>query len=603
MADHLSSGRINVSLIRDDALRLFLDYLDKCPGAKALFWDEKLSGPFGLIAKFALLKEHDVAEMFPVKPNYFPSVEAHNIIFIVRPKLNLMDIIADYVLKVEGTRNSKKEFHILFVPGKNVLCEEKLSQRGVWGNFTNIFDCNIELFPVDSDLLSMEMETSFKECHVENDLTSMHHVAKALMTIQAVYGIIPNIYGKGKCAKQVYDLMSRLRRELSGREPQTSPQIDSLLLLDRSIDLISVLATQLTYEGLLDEIFGVRNNIVNIPEKSKSADGQAMPDELKKYELKSSEELFVELRDKNFNAVGPILSKKAKKLTALVDERHAAKTIPEVKQFVTKLQYIQDAKKSLATHTTMAELIKEVTISEQFLKSLQTEQEFMNGNDTDKINAHIEDCIAKQEPLMKVLRLICLQSLTNNGLKQKQLDYYKREIIQTYGYQHCLTLDCLEKADLLKPQGNRTYSVIRKTLGLIDEKVDEQNPTDISYVHSGYSPLSVRLAQFLSQPGWRAIPDVLQLLPGPTVEGVQKVPRGLRKRRSSSSSLQSSGGGDEPRVTLVFFLGGCTYAEIAALRFLSQQEAALTEYLIATTKLVNGNTFLENLQEELKAPS
>lgn len=38
----------------------------------------------------------------------------------------------------------------------------------------------------------------------------------------------------------------------------------------------------------------------------------------------------------------------------------------------------------------------------------------------------------------------------------------------------------------------------------------------------------------------------------------------------SVSSLQS--GADEPKVTLVFFLGGCTYAEISALRFLSQQD-------------------------------
>lgn len=49
-------------------------------------------------------------------------------------------------------------------------------------------------------------------------------------------------------------------------------------------------------------------------------------------------------------------------------------------------------------------------------------------------------------------------------------------------------------------------------------------------MHSGYAPLSVRLAQFLTQPGWRAIPDVLNILPGPTVEGVQKIPLGLRKR-------------------------------------------------------------------------
>lgn len=34
MADHLSSGRVNVSLLRDDARRLLLDCLDKCPGSK-----------------------------------------------------------------------------------------------------------------------------------------------------------------------------------------------------------------------------------------------------------------------------------------------------------------------------------------------------------------------------------------------------------------------------------------------------------------------------------------------------------------------------------------------------------------------------------------
>ncbi|CAL1280864.1 unnamed protein product [Larinioides sclopetarius] len=602
---HLSSGRVNISLLRDDARRLLLDSLDKCPGTKALFWDEKLSGPFGLIAEYVLLQEHEVTKMFQLQPNRFPAVDAQNIIFIVRPKLALMDMIADYILKIESMRGPKKEYHIFFVPRKNELCQERLKERRVWGNFTNKIEYTVELFPVDCDVLSMELETSFKECYIDNDLTSMHYVAKALMTIQAVYGIIPNIYGKGKCAKHVFDLMTRMRRELSGNDPQVTPQIDCLLLLDRAVDLVSVLATQLTYEGLLDEIFGINNNTVELPPEkfSKSNEGglQEMPTDPKRFLLNSSEELFAELRDKNFNAVGPTLSRKAKVLSAQFDERHGAKTIDAIKQFVEKLPHMQAAKKSLATHTSMAELVKEVTDSEMFLNSLQTEQEFINGLETDKTNAHIEDCIAKEEPLIKVLRLICLQSLANNGLKPKQLDYYKREIIQTYGYQHCLTLNYLEKADLLKVQGARTYSIIRKTLRLTVDEVNEQSPTDISYVHSGYAPLSVRLAQFLTQPGWRAIPDVLNILPGPTVEGIQKIPRGLRKRRGSGSSIQSST--EEQKVTLVFFLGGVTYAEISALRFLSQQDDAPMEYIVATTKLVNGKTFLENLQEVLKFPS
>ena len=41
--------------------------------------------------------------------------------------------------------------------------------------------------------------------------------------------------------------------------------------------------------------------------------------EPKKFVLNSSQELFAELRDRNFNAVGGVLSRKAKLITALFD--------------------------------------------------------------------------------------------------------------------------------------------------------------------------------------------------------------------------------------------------------------------------------------------
>lgn len=45
-----------------------------------------------------------------------------------------------------------------------------------------------------------------------------------------------------------------------------------------------------------------------------------------------------------------------------------------------------------------------------------------------------------------------MQSATNSGLKQKVLDHYKREIIQTYGFHYILTLTNLEDAGLIKVQ-------------------------------------------------------------------------------------------------------------------------------------------------------
>ena len=55
--------------------------------------------------------------------------------------------------------------------------------------------------------------------------------------------------------------------------------------------------------------------------------------------------------------------------------------------------------------TSIAELIKEITISDSFQEALQIEQDLLNGIDTDKVCPYIEDFICKQEPLTKVPRL------------------------------------------------------------------------------------------------------------------------------------------------------------------------------------------------------
>lgn len=65
--------------------------------------------------------------------------------------------------------------------------------------------------------------------------------------------------------------------------------------------------------------------------------------------------------------------------------------------------------------------------------------ELTHGIETDKVNPYIEDCINKEEPLTKVLRLICLQSICNDGLKPKVLEHYKREIIQVYCTEYLLS--------------------------------------------------------------------------------------------------------------------------------------------------------------------
>jgi hypothetical protein len=64
--------------------------------------------------------------------------------------------------------------------------------------------------------------------------------------------------------------------------------------------------------------------------------------------------------------------------------------------------------------------------------------DLLSGYDANSQLNSIEDLIYQQAPLSVTLRLICLASITQGGIKQKILDNLKREVLQV-----CLILGAL----------------------------------------------------------------------------------------------------------------------------------------------------------------
>ncbi len=56
-----------------------------------------------------------------------------------------------------------------------------------------------------------------------------------------------------------------------------------------------------------------------------------------------------------------------------------------------------------------------------------------------------------------------------------------------------------------------------------------------------------------------------------------------------------AGGEERRRTVLVVFIGGVTFAEISALRFMSSQGGLDCNFVIMATKLVNGSTLVRSL--------
>jgi len=80
------------------------------------------------------------------------------------------------------------------------------------------------------------------------------------------------------------------------------------------------------------------------------------------------------------------------------------------------------------------------------LSQWQDEHAILEGEShLDEIEEILCADVARTE-LLRVLRLLCLQSLTAGGIRTAKYDNIRRLVSQTYGYQHLFTLTNLEKA-------------------------------------------------------------------------------------------------------------------------------------------------------------
>lgn len=123
-----------------------------------------MSGPVGLVAKYAFLKDRGVSRMFSLRTGALPEVDVRNIIFITRPNLKLMNFIAENVHSIENKQKTavRKELFLYFLPRRSELCESQLKNKGVYGSFNTVGEFECDFFPIDNDLLSMEVRESFR---------------------------------------------------------------------------------------------------------------------------------------------------------------------------------------------------------------------------------------------------------------------------------------------------------------------------------------------------------------------------------------------------------------------------------------------------------
>ena len=209
----------------------------------------------------------------------------------------------------------------------------------------------------------------------------------------------------------------------------------------------------------------------------------------------------------------------------------------------------------------------------------------MVGDDNDEF---IEEMIDTKGPIEKVLRLLILKCIANQGLREKNLNHFRERILKQYGFEYLSTLKNLEKLGLLAERGSQNIYPFSKVIDHFNcsRDVSLQNPNqiDYAYVHGSFAPISVCFVEAaIKENNLSNSSSVLKLIHnGPVVIQQQTIQSSKNKKELNIQD-----------VYLIFYIGGITYSEISALRNLSR--SIKKSFIIATTSIINGSKFIKNL--------
>uniref|UniRef100_A0A4W4GSR7 Vacuolar protein sorting-associated protein 33B n=1 Tax=Electrophorus electricus TaxID=8005 RepID=A0A4W4GSR7_ELEEL len=576
-------GLPDFSLLKRLARDQLIYLLEQLPGKKDLFIDADLMSPLDRIANVTTLKQHEVDKLYKVELKPVVSV-SDQLCFLIRPRIQTVKWIAD-VVKSDKAVGRFRRYKIIFTPQKFYACETVLEEQGVYGDVTSD-EWEFYLLPLDDDIISLELPEFFRDNFLEGDQRWVTTAGSALRLLHFLFGPFSKVYGIGRCAKMVYE--SWREQVEDGEKKAQNPDIGNVFLIDRDVDFVTPLCSQVVYEGLVDDIFRIKCGSVEFGPDVTSTDKSL------KVMLNSQDKVFNEIRNEHFSNVFGFLSQKARNLQTAYDKR-CGMDIKQMKAFVAEeLKGLKQEHRLLSLHIGACESIMKKKTKQDFQELLKTEHSLLEGFEIRECITYIEEHINRQVSMIESLRLLCLLSLTENG--------------ESYGIEHLLSFANLRQIGLLvEQQPGETLTVMESKVGkLVNDKTagkltdafsslakksnfralskrlmlipktgeeyDLRVPRDMAYIFSGaYIPLSCKLIeQVLERDGWTGFEEVTRMLNGHEFAVT-----------------------DPQRIILVMFLGGCTFSEISALRFLGRERGC--KFIVLTTAITNSSRLLESL--------
>lgn len=578
-----NEAKIDLSIFKDHLEQSFLDKLDSMQDIeKLIILAKPCLHQINYITKFDKVKKRKIEKIEILGEKTSESYDKTPIIiYIIPPEIKYIKIIENHLSKTKN--KTLKQYHVLFIPQITNECQSYIKSNSL-NLYLKLDNLNIDMYLIDNDILSLEDNLSIYDLYIKEDFNILSILAKTIIKFEAIFGKMKYRYYKGSLAKKLNHLIIDEENTFNLDNDDNNNENNDInnsanfgyIILDRTVDMITPFCSNFVYEGLLDEYFGVNLNSIKISSKILSKEKE----ETMKIDLSENDKFYTNIKNYNFSKIRTFLPSRLTEHSKILEEgKKKMDDMKKIQENLEKVKRIKEERSSLTTHINLADYIAQKQKDPLFKNYLIMEQSILAGDINNDVYEFIYNEMTKQNEEYNILKILCLISNLKNGIKSKLYDQIKRDFIQIYGFQELFLLNNLEKINALKIQeGSNYYNDIEKKLKLINEDVDLNEPNDISYAYSGYAPISIRLIEKAVTKGWKSIEDVLFKL-----SGEYDFPKNEKNNLS------------EKKIFLVVFVGGITYGELGAIRYLNSKSKN-NKFIVITTSMINHKKIFNSLK-------
>lgn len=425
-----------------------------------------------------------------------------------------------------------------------------------------------DFFPVDDDYFLLPCYHSFSQINVENDYNDIYSSARALAKIQTVFGEVPHVVSIGKNAIYTKTLMQGLLKKTGSLSTQY-PLIDSIFLFDRACDLVTPLASQMTFEGIIDELLGVNFGVCETKDKKYNEITLS-----EQYEIVSEirGERALKVMDSLHNYI--VECQKIKDGEFIKSWRDSNQG--DFKTLMLRAKHLERQKSKLDELMFLAENYFKNRITDPFSRIILTMEYSSIANDEKLLPSTAETFIQLFNDWKTALRLIFLQLVINNKAVDTQL--LIESFIDQFGEKAKQTIRTLDRLELLNQKSVQQYKISNSVLTLTNSK-DKSGNDELLEMCDDIIPLMLRIIQFLTSNDMEKQNKLCEL----------NIPIDF------SGKLTAPVPG-KPRKILVFFIGGITLSEVNLIRrFGKKLSNNKFQFIIGSTDQINMNTFMDQL--------